>query len=393
MGATLPGKQRIPISCTYLLNPPIWSKDFGSSLSAEPGGRKNGLPRMLSPIYRHILRPIFFRMDAERAHEIAMRALAACSANAALLGLLRALVGRADSPALSREFFGVRFPNPVGLAAGFDKNAVALRAWEALGFGFVEAGTITARGQPGNERPRLFRYPEQAALVNRLGFNNRGANALAAHFRELRRADRWPAIPVGINIGKSRITPLDQAIEDYLHSFRCLHEFADYLVVNVSSPNTPGLRQLQDRRELSALLGALQTENRILEKPRPLLVKIAPDLTDGQIADVAALADEHALAGIVATNTTIDHAALPPEQKDESGGLSGRPLRARATEVVRLLAAQTRLPIIAVGGVADAESVLEKLDAGASLVQLYTGFVYGGPAMVRDLVAALDAAR
>ncbi len=303
------------------------------------------------------------------------------------------MVGRADDPSLAREVFGVRFPNPIGLAAGFDKNGVALRAWEALGFGFVEAGTITAQAQPGNDRPRMFRHPEQHAIVNRLGFNNRGADALAAHFANLRERGQWPAIPVGINIGKSKVTPLEDAVNDYLHSFRMLHRFADYVVVNVSSPNTPGLRQLQGRAELSALLGALQSENRALDKPRPLLVKIAPDLTDEQIADVAALAGEHALAGLVATNTTIDHSSLPPEQRGEAGGLSGRPLRARSTAVVRLLAAQTKLPIIAVGGVEDADSAREKLDAGATLVQLYTGFVYGGPTCVRDMVRALARAR
>jgi dihydroorotate dehydrogenase len=344
---------------------------------------------VLSPIYQHVLRPLLFRLDAERAHEIAMQWLAACSGNGALHTILQAMVGRADDRSLAREVFGVRFPNPIGLAAGFDKNGAALRAWEVLGFGFVEAGTITAKAQPGNDRPRLFRYPEQRAIVNCLGFNNRGADALAADFARLRGSGRWPSIPVGINIGKSKVTPLEEAVGDYLHSFRQLHHFADYVVVNVSSPNTPGLRQLQGRAELSALLGALQAENQALPKPRPLLVKIAPDLTDDQIADVAALAEEHALAGIVATNTTIDHSALPPEQRGEAGGLSGRPLRARATAVVRFLAAKTKLPIIAVGGVEDADSAREKLDAGAALVQLYTGFVYGGPTCVRDMVRAL----
>ncbi len=344
---------------------------------------------MLSSLYRHLLRPIFFRLDPERAHELAMGCLKACSSSGALRAMLNRTIGRAEDSALAREVFGVRFPNPIGLAAGFDKNGVALRAWEALGFGFVEAGTITARAQPGNDRPRMFRHPEQHAIVNRLGFNNRGADALAAHFANLRERGQWPSIPVGINIGKSKVTPLEEAVDDYLHSFRQLHRFADYVVVNVSSPNTPGLRQLQGRAELSALLAALQAENRALEKPRPLLVKIAPDLTNDQISDVAALAGEHALAGLVATNTTIDHSSLPPGQQGEAGGLSGRPLRARSTAVVRLLAAQTSLPIIAVGGVDDADSAREKLDAGATLVQLYTGLVYGGPASVRDMVGAL----
>lgn len=347
---------------------------------------------MLAPLYRHVFRPLFFGLEAEQAHEIAMRALTACSGSPALRTLLKTLVGRTETPALACEVFGVRFPNPIGLAAGFDKNGVALRAWEALGFGFVEAGTITAQAQAGNDRPRLFRFPDQQALLNRLGFNNRGADALATHFAALRAAGQWPSIPVGINIGKSKITPLDQAVADYLHSFGRLHPYADYVVVNVSSPNTPGLRQLQGREEFSALLGALQSANRALERPRPLLVKIAPDLTEGQIADVAALADEIGLAGIVATNTTIDHSALPADRRDEAGGLSGAPLRARATEVIRLLASQTRLPIIAVGGVADGDSAREKLDAGASLVQLYTGFVYGGPTLVREMLAALGRA-
>src|SRR5215471_20896624 len=182
-------------------------------------------------------------MDAENAHVLAMAALKACSEGDAWRSLLQRLVGRADDPSLTREVFGVRFPNPIGLAAGFDKNGVALRAWEALGFGFVEAGTITAQAQPGNDRPRLFRHPEQHAIVNRLGFNNRGADAIALHFAALRESGRWPAIPVGINIGKSKITPLEEAVGDYLHSFRQLHPFADYVVINVSSPNTPGLRQ------------------------------------------------------------------------------------------------------------------------------------------------------
>ncbi len=318
--------------------------------------------------------------------------LEACSSHPSLRVLLQGVIGRAEAPSLAREVFGVRFPNPIGLAAGFDKNGVALRAWEALGFGFVEAGTITAKAQPGNDRPRMFRHPELGAIVNRLGFNNRGADALAAHFAALRAGGGWPSIPVGINIGKSKVTPLEEAVGDYLHSFRQLHHFADYMVLNVSSPNTPGLRQLQGRDVLSALLGALQSENRALQNPRPLLVKIAPDLTDGQIADVAALAAEHALAGIVATNTTIDHSSLRPDRQGEAGGLSGRPLRARATAVVRFLATQTRLPIIAVGGVEDADSAREKLDAGAALVQLYTGLVYGGPTCILDLVRALAAA-
>lgn len=337
-----------------------------------------------------LLRPLLFQLDAERAHRAAMAFLRIAHRSVAARLLLAQQAGSAPSdPRLAREVFGLRFPNPIGLAAGFDKDGEALRGWEAMGFGFIELGTITALAQPGNPRPRLFRHPEQRALVNRMGFNNHGSEAAAAHFAREKAAGRWPRVPVGINIGKSKAAALDRATEDYLASFGRLHSFADYVVVNVSSPNTPGLRSLQNRAELGELLGALQGANRALPQPRPLLVKIAPDLEDAQIADAAALAEEHGLAGIVATNTTIDHSSLPADKRGETGGLSGRPLRERATAVVRFLAERTRLPIIGVGGVEDADSAREKLDAGAALVQLYTGFVYGGPQTVGRICRGL----
>ena len=342
-------------------------------------------------IYRSVLRPLFFAMDAESAHHLAMGGLSAAARWGPALAVVRRLVGTATvpDPKLVRTVFGVRFPNPVGLAAGFDKNGLALAAWEALGFGFVEAGTVTALAQPGNPLPRLFRVPERRGLINRLGFNNEGADAVAARFARLKAAGRWPGVPVGINLGKSKVTPLERATEDYVLSLGKLADFGDYFVLNVSSPNTPGLRTLQGRDELDALLRAVQAKNRSLPMPKPMLVKIAPDLTFEQVEEAVSLAERHGLAGIVATNTTIDHSSLPETAPRETGGLSGEPLRARATEIVRFLAGRTKLPIVAVGGVGDAASAQEKLDAGAALVQLYTGFVYGGPTLVPEICRGL----
>ena len=332
-----------------------------------------------------------FTLDAETAHHTAMAALTTAAKWRFPLPVVRALAGKAESgnPRLERTVFGVRFPNPVGLAAGFDKNGVALAAWEALGFGFVEVGTVTSLAQPGNPLPRIFRVPERRGLINRLGFNNAGAEAMAARFARLKAAGHWPGVPVGINLGKSKVTPLERATEDYVESLGKLWEYGDYFVLNVSSPNTPGLRTLQGRDELHALLGAVQAKNRALAVPRPMLVKIAPDLGWPQIEQVVGLAEEHGLAGIVATNTTIDHSSLPETAPRETGGLSGEPLRARSTEIVRFLAGRTKLPIVAVGGVSDGASAQEKLEAGAALVQLYTGFVYGGPTLVPEICRGL----
>ena len=328
--------------------------------------------------YTQFLRPLLFRLDAEAVHHLAMWTL---STFGAALGPFKPAV----DPRLARTVFGVTFPNPVGLAAGFDKNAVALAAWEALGFGFAEVGTITARAQPGNPQPRIFRVPEIGGLINRLGFNNDGCDAVAGRLQHLRGAGRWPRIPVGINLGKSKVTPLDEATNDYLLSFERLKHFGDYFVLNVSSPNTPGLRQLQDRAALDELLGAVQRRN---AEGRPVLVKIAPDLDWPAIEEILALAGEHRISGLIATNTTIDHSAVP-ESRRTQGGLSGRPLRVRSTEVVRFIAERTALPVIAVGGIFSADDALEKFDAGAALVQLYTGFIYEGPSLVRRICDAL----
>ncbi len=348
---------------------------------------------LFSELYRRVLRPAFFALDAEQAHHLAMSALGAATKLRFPLPLLRKLAGTEldESGKLAKTVFGVRFPNPVGLAAGFDKNGVALTAWEALGFGFIEAGTVTAVAQPGNPPPRLFRVLERRGLINRLGFNNAGADAMAERFRRMKASGRWPGVPVGINLGKSKVTPLERATEDYVASLGKLHDYGDYFVLNVSSPNTPGLRSLQGKDELEALLRTVQEKNRALPVMKPMLVKIAPDLTFSQIEEVMELATRHKLVGIVATNTTIDHSALPDTAPRETGGLSGEPLRARATEIVRFLAGRTPLPIIAVGGVSDAASAREKLDAGAALVQLYTGFVYGGPTLVPEICWELRA--
>lgn len=327
-----------------------------------------------------LIRPMLFSMDPETVHHRAMATLAFMSRHRWLLPLIRQQC-RNPQPV---ELFGLTFPNRIGLAAGFDKNAVALAAWEAIGFGFIEAGTITAKAQPGNPSPRIFRYPDHEALVNRLGFNNDGADVVAGRLKTIWDDGRRPAIPVGINIGKSKVTPLEKAVDDYLHSFEKLYPFADYFVLNVSSPNTPGLRSLQEKPALDQLLKAIMEYNRSLDTPRPVLLKVAPDLEDGQLDDILDLATAHRLQGLIATNTTVDHATIPQEQR-ETGGLSGRPLFIRSTDILRYLAGKTDLPIIAAGGVMDEESARAKFDAGASLLQLYTGFVYRGPELVKRL--------
>jgi dihydroorotate dehydrogenase len=325
-------------------------------------------------------RALLFRLEAERAHNLTVRALAGA---APVLGRLR------RPPVAPRTVFGVRFPNPVGLAAGLDKDGRALRAWPALGFGFVEVGTVTRHPQPGNERPRLFRLPESGAVINRMGFNNAGAAALAARLAALRARGPLP-VPLGISLGKSRVTPLAEAVEDYVASLRLLAGFADYIAVNVSSPNTPGLRALQDRVALGELLGALRAET-----DRPLLVKVAPDLTDGALADVVEVAQERGCAGLIATNTTLARtgvASADAAVARQTGGLSGSPLHERAVSVVKFLTATSQLPVIGVGGIDSPEAARRMIDAGAALVQLYTGLIYRGPGLVRAAVRALSCA-
>ncbi len=345
-------------------------------------------------LYQHMVRPLLFwltRHDAEIAHERVLSLLTALSYLPPLLWLLRQFWAVRDAR-LEREVFGVRFPNPLGLAAGFDKDGVALPAWVALGFGFVEVGTVTWHAQPGNPRPRVFRLPADRALINRMGFNNHGATALATRLQ----ATLPLPIPIGISLGKSRQVPLEAAVADYCASLRALYAYGDYFAVNVSSPNTPGLRALQEREHLDRLLAALQQEGRMLAQergelhPRPLLVKIAPDLSESAIVEALTVSANHGISGIIATNTTLSRDGLHTTST-EVGGLSGRPLTARAYQVVRFISRETggQLPIIGVGGIAHADDAQRMFDAGASLVQVYTSFIYAGPGLVRTINRAL----
>src|SRR5204863_551729 len=274
--------------------------------------------------YERLVRPLLFSMDAETAHHFTIAVLGSASHFGLALRVLRSFQP-APKP---KTLFGLDFPNPVGLAAGLDKNGVALPVWAALGFGFVEIGTVTAKPQLGNPKPRIFRFPDQQALVNRLGFNNDGADVIAERMHKLRESGRWPEVPVGINIGKSKATPLEEAADDYLYSFRRLREFADYIALNVSSPNMPGLRELQEPAALSQLLRAIRDENR--KNPKPVLVKIAPDLLSNELEELMETCEQNGIAGIIATNTTLDHSCIPPA-RDQEGGLSGAPLREKST--------------------------------------------------------------
>lgn len=344
--------------------------------------------------YERAVRRVLFASDAERAHERAVEAMALLAHLRPLCRLLEKWNGLSTSSFRPISAFGLTFPNAVGLAAGFDKSGRAWPAAAALGFGHVEIGTITALQQPGNPKPRVFRYPREEAVINRMGFNNDGAEAVAARLAKQAGVGRRN-IPLGINLGKSKAAPLDRAVADYLASFSKLADHADYLVLNVSSPNTPDLRKLQDEDRLRELLGVVTTANRErfaqLGKPKkPVLLKIAPDLSFVQIDAVLTTIAHFGLDGIVATNTTL---ARPGSfaQVQEAGGLSGRPLRARSTEIIRYISRVTggRLPIIGVGGIYDPESAGEKFDAGATLIQVYTGMIYRGPFFACELARAL----
>jgi dihydroorotate dehydrogenase len=332
--------------------------------------------------YERFVRPLLFLLDPETAHHFAIAMLHHASRVDLALKALKAF----QPPPKPKTVFGLTFPNPIGLAAGFDKNGVALPTWEALGFGFIEIGTVTAKAQPGNSRPRIFRFPEQQVLINRLGFNNDGADVVAERLRKLRESGRWPRLPIGINIGKSKMTPVEEAAVDYCYSFQRLHSFADYVALNISSPNTPDLRSLQTRESLSILLHAIREENQTAGKP--IVIKIAPDLSSTELEEIIAVCEENEVAGIIATNTTLDHSAISPGQ-NQAGGLSGGPLREKSTAFVRAITARSKIPVIASGGISDLGSAREKLGAGAQLLQVYTGYIYRGPGLLREIVENL----
>ncbi len=343
-------------------------------------------PPRSSPVWK-LARAALFLVDAERVHRLAMTSLSAWS-RVCTVDLPQGDPARAAS--LAREALGLRFPNPLGLAAGFDKDAECIPAWQALGFGFVEVGTVTAKAQPGNDKPRLFRLPGDRALLNRLGFNNHGAAACAARLADVRKRARVK-IPVGVNIGKTKVVPLEDAAADYAESFAAVADVADYVVVNVSSPNTPGLRDLQRIDELSRVLDAVCGPNARRAAPRPILVKLAPDLADDDARACAAAAADAGCAGLVVSNTTISREGLVGPVPEGPGGISGAPLFERSTGLLRTLAGEfgRRLTFIGVGGVEDGAGARAKLEAGAALVQSYTGFVYGGPSWPRRVLREL----
>ena len=332
------------------------------------------------------VRPLFFALPAETAHNLGKRVMAVAQSSGTLRSLLRARY-QYRHPALAVERFGTTFPTPVGVAAGFDKNAAVTHCLADLGFGFVEIGTVTPYPQPGNSRPRLFRLPADDAMINRLGFNSQGADRV----RERLERSGLPDVPVGVNVGKMNTSDEDEAIEDYRRALDRLSEFAEYVVVNVSCPNTPEEFDEDDPDHLRALFTTIEAEN---DADKPVLVKVGPDSTPEALGELVDIVTEFDVDGIVATNTTTDRPDLDSEYAEERGGLSGAPLEARATETVRTLYGLTDLPIVGVGGVRDAEDAYRKIRAGACLVQLYTGFVYRGPSTAREinrnLVSLLD---
>ncbi|MDC8106208.1 quinone-dependent dihydroorotate dehydrogenase [Chryseobacterium sp. B21-037] len=327
-------------------------------------------------MYKSIIRPILFKFDPEEVHHLTFSMLKN-------FGFLTKLFfpKPIEDKRLEREVFGLKFKNPVGLAAGFDKNAVLFEELADLGFGFVEIGTLTPKGQPGNDKKRLFRLKGDSAIINRMGFNNEGVDAAVERLKKNKN------VLIGGNIGKNKVTSNEEAVNDYKICFEKLFPYVDYFVVNVSSPNTPNLRELQDKEPLTQLLGTLQQMNNGKANPKPILLKIAPDLSDDQLLDIIDIVKDTKIAGVIATNTTLSRENLSSENKSETGGLSGKPLTKRSTEVIRFLSEKSgrAFPIIGVGGIHSAKDAIEKLDAGASLIQLYTGFIYEGPELINEI--------
>jgi len=331
-------------------------------------------------MYKLLIRTILFQFDPEKVHYFTFSLIRLLSKVPGVPSLFKALYVVNDKR-LETEVFGLKFPNPVGLAAGFDKDAVLYKELSNFGFGFIEIGTLTPVGQDGNPKKRLFRLKEDSAIINRMGFNNGGVTAA------VKRLIKNEGVLIGGNIGKNKLTPNENATDDYEICFETLFDYVDYFVVNVSSPNTPNLRALQDKEPLKQLLQTIQNKNLGKPKQKPILLKIAPDLTDEQLLDIIEIVNETKIAGVIATNTTLSREGLQSDNKSEMGGLSGKPLTKRSTEVIRFLSEKSNksFPIIGVGGIHSAQDAIEKLDAGASLVQLYTGFIYEGPALVKAI--------
>lgn len=372
-------------------------------------------------MYKTIIRPLFFKFDPEKIHHFTFSMLQFYHKIG--FGKIFRSIYKIENPKLERELFGLKFPNPVGLAAGFDKDAKLYKELANFGFGFIEIGTVTPRPQEGNEKPRLFRLKEDAAIINRMGFNNGGVEEAVERLKSnpsvplgghdpkkpavkeaegfgehlMAQRSRGPKVLIGGNIGKNKITPNEEAVNDYLICFKALYDYVDYFVVNVSSPNTPNLRELQEKKPLTELLQTLQDKNRELtvrsesKTLKPILLKIAPDLSDDQLLEIIDIVSNTQIAGVIATNTTISREGLLSKNKKEIGGLSGKPLTGRATEVIRFLSEKSNraFPIIGVGGIHSEKDALEKLDAGASLVQLYTGFIYEGPGLIKRINKAI----
>jgi dihydroorotate dehydrogenase len=335
-------------------------------------------------MYKLFIRPILFCFDPEKVHYFTFSLIRTVSKIPGFPILFKSLY-EVNDKRLETEVFGLKFKNPVGLAAGFDKDASLYQELSNLGFGFIEIGTLTPKGQEGNPKKRLFRLKADSAIINRMGFNNGGVQ------EAVERLKKNNGVLIGGNIGKNKLTPNEEATSDYEICFDALYDYVDYFVVNVSSPNTPNLRALQDKEPLTQLLQTLQNKNLAKPKQKPVLLKIAPDLTDDQLLDIIDIVNETKIAGVIATNTTISREGLQSEAKTEMGGLSGKPLTKRSTEVIRFLSQKSNksFPIIGVGGIHSAEDALEKLEAGASLIQLYTGFIYEGPALIKKINKAI----
>lgn len=335
-------------------------------------------------MYKLFIRPLLFLFDPESVHYFTFGLIRYVNKIPFVPSIIRFIYSD-DNKNIEREVFGLKFKSPVGLAAGFDKDAKLYNELSDFGFGFVEIGTLTPKPQPGNPKKRLFRLKSDQAIINRMGFNNSGVE------EAINRLKQNKGVLIGGNIGKNKITPNDEAVNDYVICFNALFDYVDYFVVNVSSPNTPNLRALQDKEPLTNLLNTLQNLNNKKDHPKPILLKIAPDLSNDQLLDIIEIVTITKTAGVIATNTTISRENLSSKNKKEQGGLSGKPLKERSTEVIRFLSEKSKkaFPIIGVGGIHSVDDAIEKLDAGADLIQLYTGFIYEGPKLIKDINKAL----